>query len=264
MKTLILALVACVSVGASINLWNKKTVQTPLNTQKTLEKTTEKTADTGGGANLTVDELLGRFQPAKNPDFVKISPQHTSKSNAYLRKESYDAFKKMYDAAQKEGVSLKIISATRNFYDQKNIWDSKWRDSYAKYKEGKERALAILQYSSMPGSSRHHWGTDMDFNELNDNYFVKNGVGKKIYAWLQKHAHEYGFCQTYSEKGSRRTTGYEEEKWHWSYTPLAKNFMEQYREKVKYEDIKGFEGAQTAREIGIIENYVLGINPDCK
>jgi LAS superfamily LD-carboxypeptidase LdcB len=195
---------------------------------------------------------------------VKLEAQHTSKSDAYLRKEAYESFKKMYEAAKNEGISLKIISATRNFYDQKNIWESKWNGSYAKYAAGKERALAILKYSSMPGSSRHHWGTDMDFNELNDAHFTKNAEGKKIYAWLKAHASEYGFCQTYSKKGDERPNGYEEEKWHWSYLPLARGFMEQYREKIKYDNINGFLGSETAKDIQIIEKYVLGINPNCK
>ena len=76
-----------------------------------------------------------------------------------------------------------------------------------------ERARMILTYSSMPGTSRHHWGTDMDLNKDNNGYFA-TGEGLKVYEWLQAHAHEYGFCQPYTPKGPNRPEGYNEEKWH--------------------------------------------------
>ncbi|NJK84501.1 MAG: M15 family metallopeptidase [Saprospiraceae bacterium] len=41
-----------------------------------------------------------------------------------------------------------------------------------------ERALKILKYSSMPGTSRHHWGTDIDLNSFSNSYF-EQGEGKK-------------------------------------------------------------------------------------
>ena len=46
--------------------------------------------------------------------------QHCSAQGMYLRKEAYEAFKEMYTAAKKDGVTLRIISATRNFEAQKN------------------------------------------------------------------------------------------------------------------------------------------------
>ncbi|NQX92085.1 MAG: D-alanyl-D-alanine carboxypeptidase family protein, partial [Flavobacteriales bacterium] len=77
-------------------------------------------------ADITKDELLGRFNPAQHEDFVKISSEYTSKSNIYLRKEAYTAFQEMEEAAQKDGINLTIISATRNFNYQKSIWERKW------------------------------------------------------------------------------------------------------------------------------------------
>ena len=43
----------------------------------------------------------------------------------------------------------------------------------------------IMKYSSMPSTSRHHWGTDIDLNSLENSYFEK-GEGKKYsIGWLQ-------------------------------------------------------------------------------
>jgi D-alanyl-D-alanine carboxypeptidase len=222
---------------------------------------------------IEVDEnyLLGMFDPTTHPDFVAIKQEHTTKTSAYLRKDTYEAFIRMHDAAKKEGINLIIVSATRNFYSQKGIWENKWTG--ATIVEGKnlakevpdtvERAKYILLYSSMPGTSRHHWGTDIDINELNDGYFLK-GQGKKEYEWLTSHAHEYGFCQPYSKKGTDRETGYEEEKWHWSYMPVSGQLIEQYKTKITYASIQGFKGSGTGKLIDVIKNYVLGIASKCK
>ncbi|MEO6757878.1 MAG: M15 family metallopeptidase, partial [Saprospiraceae bacterium] len=154
-----------------------------------------------------------------------------------------------------------IISSTRTFAQQKTIWEGKWTRFAKDAPAPKDRALKILEYSSMPGSSRHHWGTDMDLNDLNNSAFEPGGKYEKVYAWLLEHAGEYGFGQPYT---AGRPNGYHEEKWHWSYLPLARPFLAQYRQRLNEKDISGFEGSETATEIGIVKNYVLGINPDCQ
>jgi len=220
---------------------------------------------------LTEDELLGKINPAKNSGFSKIASQYTSKTNIYLRNETYDKFVQMAQAAKKEGIQLHIISATRNFAAQKSIWEAKWngqrkvsgQDLSKSIADPAQRALKILEYSSMPGTSRHHWGTDLDLNALNNAYFAK-GEGKKIYDWLLAHAHKYGFCQVYTEKGPDRPDGYHEEKWHWSYMPLSHQFLEQYNELIGYEKLGGFDGDQVAEKIDAIGKYVNGIAPQCK
>lgn len=213
--------------------------------------------------------IMGRFEPADHPDFARIDPTMASRSDMYLRKDAYEAFKRMREAAAAEGVKLFIISATRNFAYQKGIWEAKWRGE--RLVDGQnlaetmpnaaQRALKILEYSSMPGSSRHHWGTDIDLNELQDKYFTENGEGRKIYAWLSAHAAEYGFCQPYS---AGRPHGYHEEKWHWSYLPVARQLTRMAARQMTDDMIQGFSGAETAKSIGIVQKYVLGINEECK
>lgn len=202
--------------------------------------------------------LLGRFNPEIDARFAKPADEHTAGAarNQYLRKETYEAFVKMAEAAAKDGVTLVIISATRNFETQKSIWERKWQAEAAIANEA-ERAKKILLYSSMPGTSRHHWGTDMDLNDLNNEYF-ESGEGLKIYQWLTAHAHEYGFCQPYTSKDKGRT-GYEEEKWHWSYTTLSVPLLEAYKKTVSLKDISGFKGSETAAQLDVIKNYVDGV-----
>jgi zinc D-Ala-D-Ala carboxypeptidase len=206
---------------------------------------------------VTADYLMGKFDPTKHPDFVVIDKKYASKTDMYLRKETYEAFKKMAVAAEKEGVIFTIISSTRNFDYQKSIWETKW--AALKDKTAEARAKKILQYSAMPGASRHHWGTDIDLNNLTNPFFEKNG-GKKIYDWLKAHGHEYGFYQPYT---AGRTAGYKEEKWHWTYLPLSKDFTTIAGKYLTNEMISGFKGSETASKIDIVKNYVLGINKEC-
>lgn len=215
--------------------------------------------------------VMGKFDPTSHPDFVVVSKKYANREGMYLHKDTYAAFQKMYEAALKDGVELTIISATRNFEAQKRIWEAKWNgerlvkgnENLAKTTpDPKARALKILLYSSMPGSSRHHWGTDLDINDLSLEYF-EQPEGKKMYSWMEQHAAEYGFCQPYSPKGASRPQGYEEEKWHWSYLPVAKPLTDLAARHLKDEYITGFLGASEAAKIGIVRNYVLGINQAC-
>ena len=224
------------------------------------EKTTTPTTDTIK-PQLGVDYLLGKFDPATHPDFVKVAKPYTDRAGMILRKESFEAFKKMWEAAQKDKINLKIISSTRNFSQQKKIWEGKWERFAPDAPQPKDRALKILEFSSMPGSSRHHWGSDIDLNDLNNAAFEKGGKYQNVYAWLSEHAHEYGFCQPYT---ASRPHGYHEEKWHWSYSPLSKPFLEEYQKNITESDIKGFKGSELAAEISIIQYYVGGINQHCK
>ena len=229
---------------------------------------------------FSIDYLMGKFDPAKHPDFVSVDKKYSDGDPYFLRKETYEGFKKMWAAAQADNIDLKIISATRNFYRQKSIWEAKWigirkiengSNAQKKYPNPKTRALKILEYSSMPGTSRHHWGTDIDINRLVNSYF-ETGQGKKEYDWLVANAARFGFCQPYSPKAAvpnflregERPHGYNEEKWHWSYMPVAEQLTDLAESELKDKMIGGFKGSDVAEEIGVVEKYVLGINSACR
>ncbi|MFZ1581099.1 MAG: D-alanyl-D-alanine carboxypeptidase family protein, partial [Saprospiraceae bacterium] len=60
-----------------------------------------------------------------------------------------------------------------------------------------------------------------------------------------------------------RSSGYFEEKWHWTYMPVSVLITEQAKTKLTNEMIAGFLGAKTAKEIDVVKNYILGISPSC-
>jgi len=221
---------------------------------------------------LSTDYCMGKFEPKSHLDFTIIPEKYADRAGLYLRKDVLAAYVKMYEAALADGLKLQIRSATRNFAYQKGIWERKWTGATTlsdgtnvatDITDPKEKALKILEYSSMPGTSRHHWGTDIDLNAFN-NAFFEEGAGKEIYDWLTNHASSFGFCQPYTPKDANRPHGYNEEKWHWTYQPLAKEITHFAQQNLQNEMLDGFKGAKTAVEIDVVAKYVLGINPSCK
>lgn len=217
-----------------------------------------------------VDYLMGKFDPASHLDFTVIPPKYRDEEVRYLRKDVLNAFIKMYEAAAKEGIYLKIRSATRNFDNQKRIWENKWTGKTildgnvdaSTIQDSVERAKKILEYSSMPGTSRHHWGTDFDLNQFNNVWF-ESGEGLKLYEWLEKNAIKFGFCQPYSKIGSDRHSGYFEEKWHWTFLKLSVPLTKAAKSCLTDDMIKGFKGYTVCKKICVVDEYILGISPDC-
>jgi hypothetical protein len=115
----------------------------------------------------------------------------------------------------------------------------------------------------MPGTSRHHWGTEVDLNAFSNKWF-ESGRGLKLFKWLDNNASKYGFHRPYTKKDSQRPTGYNEEKWHWSFTPLSIPMIRDARLALDDTKITGFSGSQTARQIGVVQKYILGVSISCQ
>jgi D-alanyl-D-alanine carboxypeptidase len=220
---------------------------------------------------ISKDWLLGKINPATHPEFVEVPLHLCDEPGHYLLKPVLDAWVKLYALAEDEGIELKIISSTRTFERQKAIWENKWFGrtltngidlSKTAYND-EEKATEILKYSAMPGTSRHHWGTDLDFNSVENDYF-KTDKGFREYIWMKLSAENYGFCRPYCDLTSRNNKGYQEEQWHWSFFPLSKTFRKAYLNAVEYADISGFEGSHTAPTLHIFEDYVDGISNKCR
>lgn len=219
--------------------------------------------------------LAGNFNPEKLKCFENPSDSGIScdEKRHFLRVESAEALKKMLSEFKKDHPKIKIIvrSTFRSFNDQKYIWNSKFdgitmvsgKNLSREFKNHQARSREILKYSSMPGTSRHHWGTDFDINSLYNEYY-NSGEGQIIYQWLKKNAGRFGFCQPYT---AGREGGYSEEKWHWSYRPLSEIFLKDYN-RLFEKDIKkfikasGFSGIDSS--INNALEYVNDINRDCR
>jgi LAS superfamily LD-carboxypeptidase LdcB len=199
--------------------------------------------------------LTGKIDYRRDAKFVKVQAEQCVRE-MYLEKRTYNAFVQMYTSALADGVRLTIISGARNFDYQRRIWEGKWRGLGSGTTI--EKASTILRFSSMPSTSRHHWGTDIDINSLSNAYF-EQGQGLKEYEWLCANAIRFGFCQVYTSKAETGRTGYEMEKWHWSYLPVASGLLWHYIRLISPSDMMDFSGAETVADLDIIGQYVLGI-----
>ncbi|MEJ6492350.1 MAG: M15 family metallopeptidase [Flavobacteriales bacterium] len=225
--------------------------------------TTTKAIKSNNFEKIEKNILLGKFDYKKDSNFSIVNSKYSSKT-IYLRNEVLLKFDKMYNAALEDGIKLVIISGTRSFNHQKYIWDRKWAKNILKM-DSISAVKEIMKYSSMPSTSRHHWGTDIDLNNLENSYFEK-GEGKKIFDWLVENAFKYGFHMTYDNQEETKRTGYKMEKWHWSYMPISEQFLIQFNKYIQCEDISSFNGSKFAchQEVDVIKNFVNGINTDFK
>ncbi len=213
--------------------------------------------------------LLGKFEADTTSDFVLLPSGLTGGETAYLRREPAAALARMAQAALDSGVVLTVVSATRSYERQRAIWEGKFegtrlsngRNLEQEYPDPTERCLAILEYSSAPGTSRHHWGTDADLNSTNLTYW-QTEEGLVTLGWLEHNANRYGFYMAYTPD---REHGYSYEPWHWSYQPLARPLLRYYFHKlIEDEDLDGFFGAEYVRQLPWREWYIDGVSAELK
>jgi len=209
--------------------------------------------------------LMGQLDFTKHPDFINLKQLGipVKKNDLYLKKEVAEQLLKLYQQLKKDlpNTEFWITSATRNYWHQKQIWEKKWNQYQKLYPNEQEKIVQkILEYSSMPATSRHHWGTDFDINVLENSYYER-GKGKILYEWLKINAKQYGFCMPYNEN---RNNGYLLEKWHWSYYKLANKYQKKWNEffnKNQFDSKIDFKGNEFFKKYAPV--YVNSINPDC-
>ena len=65
--------------------------------------------------------LMGKFDPKSHPEFDVLDKKYHNKSEMYLHKLTIASFLKMRMQLEKDGISLTIVSGTRNFYTKKYL-----------------------------------------------------------------------------------------------------------------------------------------------
>ncbi len=149
------------------------------------------------------------------------------------------AFERLRAKAFKAGFELEVVSGFRSFESQLHIWNRKARGErpvldaagnaidIAKLSE-RETVYAILNWSALPGASRHHWGTDIDVIDrlsvppryqvqLTSEESAPGGMFADLHNWLDRHMESEGFYRPYQEDMG----GVKPERWHLSYAPIA-------------------------------------------
>ncbi len=147
-------------------------------------------------------------------------------------------------SASDAGFDLRLASGFRSFDQQLTIWNDKVNGVRPVLDANeipidvntlaeKDVVFSILRWSALPGTSRHHWGTDVDVYDASampEGYSLQltvketltGGVFESFYIWLDNMLcnSDSGFYRPYAlDRG-----GVSPEPWHLSYRPLADNF----------------------------------------
>ncbi|WP_456441437.1 M15 family metallopeptidase [Psychroserpens sp.] len=191
-----------------------------------------------------------------------------------LRKEAHDAFIKLKTEAHKSDIRIQAVSSYRGYTHQNRIWERKYNKNINKGLTPQESIKKIIEYSTIPGTSRHHWATDIDIIDANvtqpssvlqPRHFENNGCYRKLKLWMDANANAFGFYLVYTNASNRK--GFKYEPWHYSYKPLSSTYLSQYK-NLNFKDILANE-----KLLGItyfsdefISNYlnnnILDINPE--
>lgn len=189
-----------------------------------------------------------------------------------LRKEAAVAFQKMIDAAKKEGIKLYSVSSYRSFDHQSRIWEKKYKRYKSRGFSDQDTFEKIVEYSTIPGTSRHHWGTDMDIIDLNKSTpsdpllaaHFEDGVYRDLHQWLLRYANDFGFYEVYTNEDKRK--GFAYEPWHYSYKPLSIPLLKEMnkldlREVLVNSSVKGSEQFTQSFIDRYIRQNINDINP---
>ena len=221
---------------------------------------------------------LSQLQPDKSmntdPHLLigKGNPRLVGKNYALLP-EVDKAFQDMSASAQKQGITIKVVSSYRSFEKQKNIWNNKFLRFKSQGMDDEAAIDKIIEYSTLPGTSRHHWGTDIDIIDagppeegdvLLPQKFHDNGPYNTLREWMETHAKGYGFHLPYNRDENR--TGFKYEPWHYSYAPKSIPMLNQYleldhRELILSSDLNGADGLDQEFLESYIKTHVMGIEP---
>lgn len=211
---------------------------------------------------ISYEELIGKG----NPNLYGEGFQ--------LRKEAHDAFERLKNEALKSDIRIQAVSSYRGYNHQNSIWERKYNRNINKGLTPEESINKIIEYSTIPGTSRHHWATDIDIIDANvtqpssvlqPRHYENNGCYRKLKLWMNNHANTFGFYLVYTNATNRK--GFKYEPWHYSYKPLSSNYLAQYKnlsikDIIANENLLGNSFFSEEFISNYLNNNILDINPE--
>tara|TARA_B110000444_G_scaffold3457_1_gene3219 strand:- start:508 stop:1218 length:711 start_codon:yes stop_codon:yes gene_type:complete len=183
------------------------------------------------------------------------------------------AYQRMERAARAAGIKVKVVSSYRSYEKQKAIWNQKFTAFKKEGLNGLQIINKIIEYSTIPGTSRHHWGTEIDLIDNNPlaegdvlltEKFHDGGPYEKLRLWMDKNAHDFGFIRPYTMDKER--SGFYYEPWHYSFSEISKPMLKSYLkldivELLKDNSLLGSEMLDWQLLNKYLKSHVLGIDP---
>lgn len=165
-----------------------------------------------------------------------------------VHRELVEPLKNLQRQALANGFELAIASGFRNFERQLHIWNQKAEGKRPVYgADGNpldlaplsdwQQVQAILRWSALPGTSRHHWGSDIDIYDraavgadyqvqLSPREVADDGPFGAMHRWLDALLSDGR--SRYFRPYAVDAGGVAPERWHLSYTPLAMQYEAQF------------------------------------
>ena len=172
-----------------------------------------------------------------------LTSEHLAEMGGVLMHEkAAEAFRFLQTRAGQAGFQLAVASGYRSYERQLAIFNSKWGGERPVLDEN-DRVLVrqdhsaeewlhrILRFSALPGTSRHHWGTDIDIFDptrmspdeslqlIPSEYHI-GGIFEDVTRWLDELIASSD-CEGFFRPYDRDRGGVSEEPWHLSYEPVA-------------------------------------------
>lgn len=206
---------------------NDDSEQSQNTTNSTNETGTENSSNTVTASNnlSLLDDwqirLVNRDNPL--PDDFTVELENLDASRKF-DKRAIEPLKQMICDMRDRGIkNIWAQSTYRSIEYQKGLYE-KSINKYLKQGKSQEEAQKLTdEYINRPGTSEHHLGLAVDFNNVDEGF-----ENTKAYKWLLENASDYGFILRYP-KEKEDITGIEYEPWHWRYVgpEHAKKMKEQ-------------------------------------
>lgn len=139
-------------------------------------------------------------------DLVPIPTPPATREGLRLRAPALASLLEMVQAAEEDGLTLRVVSGYRSFGYQKRLYER------ARTRHGPDQ-----RWVAAPGESEHQLGTAVDLADgalrhVLDPSFATCAEGR----WVEAHAVAFGFVITYTEE-SAAASGILPEPWHVRY-----------------------------------------------
>lgn len=170
-----------------------------------------------------------------------------------LEQQTFNDLQALQDAAQQDGVDIKVCSTFRSFTRQLEIWNLKASGAKPLYdRQGllvkkvefdamttAEKVSLITTWFAIPGLSRHHFGSDFDYYDREAvvksgkalalipwEYEHPQGPCSRAYQWLQQKAKATNF--PFYWPFTDGACGVAEEPWHLSHKRASANILARF------------------------------------
>lgn len=156
--------------------------------------------------------------------------------------------------------TLRNVSQFRSFWDQANIVLG-----VVGSPKSDEDLRSAFRYSlttrSIPGFSRHHWGTEIDVVRADSGAWARGGPFEALWPFVHDEAPKFGFYTPFRDGFFPEPTRahYNNEPWHLSYFPVASQLRERWLAEVDVPSLLTRVAATLSPGLGISAERIAAV-----